>query len=56
MIAWTASMTVFAMAALLLAAWTIRIAKEYERGVVFRLGRLVQLKGPGPFKAAEVTS
>src|SRR5580698_8739078 len=27
----------------------IRIAKEYERGVVFRLGRLMPLKGPGLF-------
>jgi len=25
----------------------IRILKEYERGVVFRLGRLIPLKGPG---------
>jgi regulator of protease activity HflC (stomatin/prohibitin superfamily) len=28
---------------------TMRIAKEYERGVVFRLGRLRPLKGPGLF-------
>src|SRR4030088_3598410 len=28
---------------------SIRIAKEYERGVVFRLGRLIDLKGPGLF-------
>jgi regulator of protease activity HflC (stomatin/prohibitin superfamily) len=28
---------------------TIKIAKEYERGVVFRLGRLIDLKGPGLF-------
>jgi len=27
----------------------MRIAKEYERGVVFRLGRLMPLKGPGLF-------
>ena len=27
----------------------IRIAREYERGVVFRLGRLIDLKGPGLF-------
>jgi len=27
----------------------IRIVKEYERGVVFRLGRLVRAKGPGLF-------
>jgi regulator of protease activity HflC (stomatin/prohibitin superfamily) len=33
----------------LLASSSIRIAREYERGVVFRLGRLIDLKGPGLF-------
>jgi regulator of protease activity HflC (stomatin/prohibitin superfamily) len=28
---------------------SFRIANEYERGVVFRLGRLISLKGPGLF-------
>jgi regulator of protease activity HflC (stomatin/prohibitin superfamily) len=28
---------------------SLRIAREYERGVVFRLGRLIELKGPGLF-------
>ena len=28
---------------------SVRIAAEYERGVVFRLGRLIPLKGPGLF-------
>jgi len=28
---------------------SLRIAAEYERGVVFRLGRLIALKGPGLF-------
>jgi len=28
---------------------SLRIAREYERGVVFRLGRLIDLKGPGLF-------
>jgi regulator of protease activity HflC (stomatin/prohibitin superfamily) len=28
---------------------SFRIAKEYERGVVFRLGRMIPLKGPGLF-------
>ena len=32
-----------------LAVSTVRIAREYERGVVFRLGRLIELKGPGLF-------
>jgi regulator of protease activity HflC (stomatin/prohibitin superfamily) len=27
----------------------IRIAREYERGVIFRLGRLIDTKGPGLF-------
>ncbi len=33
--------------ALLIAATAVRILREYERGVVFRLGRLIALKGPG---------
>ena len=28
-------------------ASSIRILKEYERGVVFRLGRMVGVRGPG---------
>src|SRR4030042_6719518 len=28
---------------------SIKIVKEYERGVIFRLGRLVGAKGPGLF-------
>ena len=35
--------------AVILAYSSIRIAREYERGVVFRLGRLINLKGPGLF-------
>jgi regulator of protease activity HflC (stomatin/prohibitin superfamily) len=35
--------------ALVIAFSSLRIANEYERGVVFRLGRLIQLKGPGLF-------
>ncbi len=31
------------------ASMSIEIPKEYERGVVFRLGRLIGLKGPGLF-------
>ena len=33
--------------ALVLGAASVRVLREYERGVVFRLGRLSQLKGPG---------
>jgi regulator of protease activity HflC (stomatin/prohibitin superfamily) len=47
------SIGIFVLLALIIvfivAASTIRIAKEYERGVVFRLGRLITLKGPGLF-------
>ncbi len=32
---------------ILLIAYAIRILREYERGVIFRLGRLVGAKGPG---------
>jgi len=34
---------------LVVALSSVRIASEYERGVVFRLGRLIDLKGPGLF-------
>jgi len=30
-------------------AYSIKVVKEYERGVIFRLGRLVGAKGPGIF-------
>ena len=33
--------------AVILIAYAIRILREYERAVVFRLGRLVGAKGPG---------
>src|SRR5690348_2581369 len=28
---------------------TVRVVQEYERGVIFRLGRLVGARGPGLF-------
>ena len=34
---------------LLLLSSAIRVLKEYERGVIFRLGRLIGAKGPGIF-------
>jgi regulator of protease activity HflC (stomatin/prohibitin superfamily) len=40
---------IVALLVLVVAASTVRIAKEYERGVVFRLGRLIELRGPGLF-------
>ena len=33
---------------LLTALAGVRIIKEYQRGVVFRLGRMSHMKGPGP--------
>ena len=38
---------VLILVAFYILANSIRILKEYERGVVFRLGRLVGVKGPG---------
>jgi regulator of protease activity HflC (stomatin/prohibitin superfamily) len=38
---------VLAVAAVALAGASVRILREYERGVVFRLGRVIDLKGPG---------
>jgi len=32
---------------IILAASAIKILREYERGVIFRLGRLIGAKGPG---------
>ena len=31
----------------ILVAWSIRILREYERGVIFQLGRFWMVKGPG---------
>jgi regulator of protease activity HflC (stomatin/prohibitin superfamily) len=39
----------FVFVALMLALSAIKIVPEYERGVVFRLGRLVGARGPGLF-------
>ncbi|MEW6487184.1 MAG: slipin family protein [Thermodesulfobacteriota bacterium] len=40
---------VFAVLALLVLMFlTVRVLREYERAVVFRLGRVVGVKGPGP--------
>jgi len=40
---------IIALIAFILISMAIKIAFEYERGVVFRLGRLVGAKGPGLF-------
>ena len=44
MIEWLVPAAVFAAAAIFT---SLRVLREYERGVVFRLGRLVGAKGPG---------
>ena len=38
---------VLAVLAVIILFSAIKILREYERGVIFRLGRLVALKGPG---------
>ncbi len=40
---------VIVVLAIVVAFSSLRIANEYERGVVFRLGRLIDLRGPGLF-------
>jgi len=40
---------VIVLAVLIIASMAIKIVTEYERGVIFRLGRLVGAKGPGFF-------
>jgi regulator of protease activity HflC (stomatin/prohibitin superfamily) len=45
----TVVLGVVVVLALIVAFSSLRIANEYERGVVFRLGRLIPLKGPGLF-------
>src|SRR5213080_1123864 len=39
-------LVVLAVLAVLLAGSSIRVLREYERGVVFRLGRLLDERGP----------
>jgi regulator of protease activity HflC (stomatin/prohibitin superfamily) len=43
----TASMMIIILFGIFLLANAIRILREYERGVIFRLGRLINAKGPG---------
>src|SRR3989440_11895894 len=40
-------LVVLAVIALTSASLSVRVLREYERGVVFRLGRLMQQRGPG---------
>jgi regulator of protease activity HflC (stomatin/prohibitin superfamily) len=40
-------LAVVALTVIALAGASVRVLREYERGVVFRLGRVIQQKGPG---------
>jgi regulator of protease activity HflC (stomatin/prohibitin superfamily) len=40
-------LVVTALAAVALAGASVRVLREYERGIVFRLGRVIDQKGPG---------
>lgn len=39
--------TILILFAIFILSNAIKILREYERGVIFRLGRLIQVKGPG---------
>lgn len=41
------TLTILLVFAIIIIANAIRILREYERGVIFRLGRLIGVKGPG---------
>ena len=43
------SVLTIALFVILLLSSAIRVLKEYERGVIFRLGRMIGAKGPGIF-------
>lgn len=45
----TGSIVFLVLIALVLLSFAIKILREYERGVLFRLGRFVGVKGPGIF-------
>lgn len=40
---------IVALVVIILLSMSIRVVPEYERGVIFRLGRLIGGKGPGLF-------
>ena len=50
---WVPASAVAAVIIIVLIGVSLRIAKEYERGVVFRLGRLAGKRGPGLYSTAE---
>ena len=46
---WVLTALVLAAMLVALAVWSVKVLREYERGVVFRLGHLRRLLGPGPY-------
>jgi len=46
-VAWLPFTAVLSLVVLVLLLLSVRIANEYERGVIFRLGRLAGTRGPG---------
>jgi len=49
MAGWLAPVSALVFFLLIILASAIKIVREYERGVIFRLGRLVGARGPGLF-------
>ena len=47
-------LAVILVVALAATASAVRVLREYERGIVFRLGRLMEVRGPGPAAAHPV--
>ncbi len=45
---WTFDLMTVLVVLLAFLASSVKILREYERGVVFRLGRIIGAKGPGP--------
>ncbi len=46
---WQSVVTVIIILLIIFLPQAIRVVREYERGVIFRLGRLIGAKGPGLF-------
>ncbi len=44
---WTISLFIIVIFVIFFLSSAIRILREYERAVIFRLGRLIESKGPG---------
>ncbi|MGH2457281.1 MAG: slipin family protein [Chloroflexota bacterium] len=49
LVSWLPYVVIFFVIVLLLISAAVKVMQEYERGVIFRLGRLVDARGPGLF-------